>query len=50
METLPPEESKIMGAKRYPQFVLIGDSIIQRTSFLRDGFSFGSGLEEREYD
>jgi hypothetical protein len=35
-----------MKAKRYPQFLLIGDSIIQYTSFTKDGFSFGAGLSE----
>jgi hypothetical protein len=37
-----------MASKKYPQFLLLGDSIIQQSSFLRDGFSFGAGLEERE--
>ncbi|KAG9237010.1 SGNH hydrolase-type esterase domain-containing protein [Amylocarpus encephaloides] len=35
-----------MTSKRYPQFLLIGDSHIQRASRLRDGFSFGAVLAE----
>ncbi|TVY48921.1 Isoamyl acetate-hydrolyzing esterase 1-like protein [Lachnellula cervina] len=35
-----------MADKKYPQFLLIGDSIIQFTSFTKDGFSFGAGLSE----
>ncbi|TVY48435.1 Isoamyl acetate-hydrolyzing esterase-like protein [Lachnellula occidentalis] len=35
-----------MADKKYPQFLLIGDSIIQFTSFTNDGFSFGAGLSE----
>ncbi|KAH8780348.1 GDSL Lipase/Acylhydrolase family protein-like protein [Hyaloscypha finlandica] len=35
-----------MEGKRYPQFLLIGDSIVQFSSLLRDGFCFGAGLEE----
>jgi hypothetical protein len=37
-----------MAGKRYPQFLLIGDSIVQFSSLLRDGFCFGAELEERE--
>jgi hypothetical protein len=35
-----------MTAKHYSQFLLIGDSIIQYTSFTKDGFSFGADLSE----
>ncbi|KAF7857191.1 hypothetical protein EAF04_009432 [Stromatinia cepivora] len=35
-----------MALKRYPQFILVGDSIVQFSSNLRDGFSFTAGLEE----
>lgn len=35
-----------MEARRYPQFILFGDSIIQFSSYLNDGFSFGAGLQE----
>ncbi|KAG4027141.1 hypothetical protein MFRU_032g00070 [Monilinia fructicola] len=35
-----------MAFKRYPQFILLGDSIVQFSSHLRDGFSFTAGLEE----
>lgn len=35
-----------MTANHYPQFLLIGDSIIQYTSFTKDGFSFGADLSE----
>jgi hypothetical protein len=38
-----------MMSKQYPQFILFGDSIIQFSSLLRDGFCFGAGLEEREF-
>jgi hypothetical protein len=38
-----------MTSKQYPQFILFGDSIIQFSSLLRDGFCFGAGLEEREF-
>lgn len=38
-----------MASRRYPQFLLLGDSIVQYSSFLRDGFSFGAVLEEREW-
>jgi hypothetical protein len=41
---------KDMASKRYPQFLLIGDSIVQYSNFLRDGFSFGAVLAERECD
>jgi hypothetical protein len=34
--------------KTYPQFLLLGDSIIQFGAFLRDGVSFTAGLEERK--
>ena len=34
--------------KTYPQFLLLGDSIIQFGAFLRDGVSFAAGLEERK--
>ncbi len=37
-----------MASKQYPQFLLVGDSIVQYSGFLRDGFSFGAALEERE--
>lgn len=43
-----PERTQAMAGKRYPQFLLIGDSIVQFSSLLRDGFCFGAGLEERE--
>ncbi|KAH8805586.1 SGNH hydrolase-type esterase domain-containing protein [Xylogone sp. PMI_703] len=33
-------------AKTYPQCVLFGDSIVERSSYLRDGFSFGAALAE----
>jgi hypothetical protein len=33
-----------MQQNRYPQFLLIGDSHIQYTIQLRDGFAFGAGL------
>ncbi|KAL3417334.1 gdsl lipase acylhydrolase family protein [Phlyctema vagabunda] len=33
-------------AKKYPQFLLFGDSITQYSSNLRDGFSFGAALAE----
>ena len=42
------ERPESMASKHYPQFLLIGDSIVQYSSFLRDGFSFGAALEERE--
>jgi hypothetical protein len=42
------EQTQAMEGKRYPQFLLIGDSIVQFSSLLRDGFCFGAGLEERE--
>jgi hypothetical protein len=42
------EQPQVMAGKRYPQFLLIGDSIVQFSSLLRDGFCFGAGLEERE--
>jgi hypothetical protein len=42
------DRPKSMESKQYPQFLLIGDSIIQYSSFLLDGFSFGAALEERE--
>ena len=42
------DRPKSMASKQYPQFLLIGDSIIQYSSFLLDGFSFGAALEERE--
>jgi len=32
--------------KPYPQFLLFGDSIIQQSSYLRDGYSFGAVLAE----
>ena len=35
-----------METKRYPQFLLIGDSHIQGIDRLRDGFTFGAGLAE----
>ncbi|QSZ29989.1 hypothetical protein DSL72_004507 [Monilinia vaccinii-corymbosi] len=35
-----------MAGKRYPQFILLGDSLVQFSSHLRDGFSFTAGLEE----
>ncbi|ESZ92659.1 hypothetical protein SBOR_6964 [Sclerotinia borealis F-4128] len=35
-----------MASKRYPQFILLGDSIVEFSSYLRDGFSFTAGLEE----
>ncbi|KAF7921926.1 uncharacterized protein EAE97_011217 [Botrytis byssoidea] len=35
-----------MAFKGYPQFILLGDSIVQFSSHLRDGFSFTAGLEE----
>jgi len=35
-----------MASKSYPQFLLIGDSIVQYATFLRDGFSFGAVLAE----
>jgi hypothetical protein len=41
------DRPKSMASKQYPQFLLIGDSIIQYSSFLLDGFSFGAALEER---
>lgn len=57
-----------MSLRRYPQFLLLGDSLIevgtegfgfginceadkpsfQYTSLMKDGFSFGAGLAERE--
>jgi hypothetical protein len=37
-----------MPSKQYPQFLLIGDSIVQYSSFLLDGFSFGAALDERK--
>jgi hypothetical protein len=42
------EQTQAMAGKRYPQFLLIGDSIVQFSGLLRDGFCFGAGLEERE--
>ncbi|KAE8446791.1 hypothetical protein EG329_011568 [Mollisiaceae sp. DMI_Dod_QoI] len=33
-------------SKTYPQFLLFGDSIIQQSSYLRDGYSFGAILAE----
>lgn len=35
-------------SKIYPQFLLLGDSIVQYGSYLRDGVSFVAGLAERE--
>ncbi|KAF4634218.1 hypothetical protein G7Y89_g3888 [Cudoniella acicularis] len=35
-----------MATQRYPQFFMLGDSHIQYSSRLRDGFSFGAGLAE----
>ncbi|KAE9367775.1 SGNH hydrolase [Stipitochalara longipes BDJ] len=35
-----------MASKKYPQFLLVGDSIVEFSSLLRDGFCFGAGLEE----
>lgn len=35
-----------MVTKQYGQFLLVGDSILQYTSFTKDGFSFGAGLSE----
>ncbi|PBP17839.1 ubiquitin carboxyl-terminal hydrolase 19 [Diplocarpon rosae] len=32
---------------KYPQLILLGDSIFQNTQLLRDGFSFQAGLQER---
>ncbi|OWP07454.1 hypothetical protein B2J93_4983 [Marssonina coronariae] len=31
---------------KYPQLILLGDSIFQNTQLLRDGFSFQAGLQE----
>jgi hypothetical protein len=42
------ERPEDMAGKKYPQFLLIGDSIVQYTSYLREGVSFGAALEERE--
>jgi len=38
-----------MSAKTYPQFLLLGDSIVQYASFVKDGFSFGAALAERAF-
>ncbi|PQE08197.1 GDSL Lipase Acylhydrolase family protein [Rutstroemia sp. NJR-2017a WRK4] len=35
-----------MDKKAYPQIILLGDSIVQYSSYLRDGFSFTACLEE----
>lgn len=35
-------------SKSYPQVLLFGDSILQQSSFLRDGYSFGAVLAERK--
>ncbi|KAM3073733.1 hypothetical protein ACMFMF_006935 [Clarireedia jacksonii] len=35
-----------MDKKQYPQIILLGDSIVQYSSYLRDGFSFTACLEE----
>ncbi|RDW65447.1 hypothetical protein BP5796_10139 [Coleophoma crateriformis] len=35
-----------MTFKKYPQFILFGDSITQFSSYLKDGYSFGAQLEE----
>jgi hypothetical protein len=34
--------------RQYPQFLLLGDSIVQFTSLTKDGFSFVASLTERE--
>lgn len=35
-------------SKSYPHVLLFGDSIIEQSSFLRDGYSFGANLAERK--
>jgi hypothetical protein len=38
-----------MVANQYPQFLLIGDSILQNASLLQDNFSLVCALQERAF-
>jgi len=44
------KETTMMSSRQYPQFLLLGDSIIQNGCLLRDGFCLNAGLAERRFD